>query len=189
MEENVMTHDPKELWRNQHTEGVRMSAEEVRLKAERFRKMIRRDAAVNLVAQIILISICAVVLFTSPLLGARLIVGLAIAWMVTVRIRSRTWVRALFSNAETSLNFYRLELRRLRDHYRNRLVDWFVGIVIISLQVRWIAVSTQLHVPTLNVVLLPVLMTTALVLYVLTRRRESRRLQREIDALEAYERE
>jgi hypothetical protein len=189
MEENVMTRDPKDLWRNQHTEGVRMSAEEVRLRAEKFRKMIRWNTAVNLVAQIILISICVVVLLTSPLLGARLIVALAIAWMVTVRIRSRTWVHALFSNAESSLNFYRLELHRLREHYRNRLVDWFVGIVIISLQVRWIAVSTQLHVPTLNVVLLPVLMTIALVLYVLTRRRESRRLQREIDALEDYERE
>ena len=166
-----------------------MSAEEARLKAERFRKMTRRNTVANIVAQVILISICVVVLFTSPLLGARLIVALAIAWMVAVRIRSRTWVRALFGDAETSLNFYRIELRRLRDHYRNRLVDWFVGIVIISLQVRWIAVATQLHVPTLNVVLFPVLMTTALVLYVLMRRHESRRLQREIDALEAYERE
>ncbi len=184
-----MTRDPKDLWRSQHTEGVRMSAEEVRLKAERFRKMARRNTAANIVAQVILISICVVVLFTSPLLGARLIVALAIAWMVTVRIRSRAWVRALFGEAETSLNFYRLELRRLRDHYRNRLVDWFVGIVIISLQVRWIAVATRLHVATLNVVLFPVLMTTALVVYVLKRRHESRRLQREIDALEAYERE
>jgi len=166
-----------------------MSAEEVRLKAERFRKMVRLNTAVNIVAQVILISICVVVLFTSPLIGARLIVALAIAWMVTVGIRSRTRVRTLFGDAETSLNFYRLELRRLRDHYRNRFVDWFFGIVIISVQVRWIGVAAQLHVPTLNVVLFPVLMTTAFVVYVLKRRLESRRLQREIDALEAYERQ
>jgi hypothetical protein len=65
-------------------------------------------------------------------------------------------------------------------------VDSFVVIVIVSLQLR---VFTQLRIPTLRIVLLSVLMTTALALYVVIRRHESRRLQREIDALEAYERE
>ena len=181
-----MTRDPKDLWRNQHTEGVRMSAEEVRLKAEKVRAITWRNTVIFFVLHLVAIGVCLFALLTTTFTATRLIAALAIIYIGVVWIRSRIRVRSLLT--ESSIDFYRHELRRQLQHFQNRIVDCFVGIVIVSLQVRWLAVSTQMHIPTLRIVLLPVLMMTVLAVYVVIRRQESRRLHREIDALEAYER-
>src|SRR5262245_12082488 len=137
-----MTRDPKDLWRSQHTEGVRMSAEEVRLKAEKVRDVTWRNTVIFFVLHLVLIGVCLFALFTTTLLATRLIAALAIVHIGVVWVRSRVWVQSLLT--ESSIDFYRHELRRQLRHFQNRIVDCFVVIVIVSLQLR---VFTQLHIP------------------------------------------
>ena len=120
--------DPKIVWQNLETEGERMSAQEVRMKAEKLAMEIRRDTIVGFAfaSAIITASLIALWLRLPEADWPERIIVTIIAILV--------WSGALRSNATmdmlnrrrvpedlqfaTCLDFYRRELQLRRDYFR-----------------------------------------------------------------------
>src|SRR5437868_4412576 len=119
-----MTRDPKDLWRNQHTEGVRMSAEEVRLKAEKVRAITWRNTVIFFVLHLVAIGVCLFALLTTTFTATRLIAALAIVYIGVVWIRSRIRVRSLLTECRVVLFYVSIVLSRVR------VVLFYVKVVL-----------------------------------------------------------
>jgi hypothetical protein len=181
--------DPKSIWRNLETKGEKMSSMEVRAKAEKLAAEIRRDTIIGLVFTSVLTLIGLLALAVLPQAGPApwiiVTIAVSILWIGAYRTSTRP---KLPSGAQfaTCVAFYRRELERRRHYFAK---PWLFGILILIALVQFLIVMKRFNPSARDLLSYP----AALLLLVLAAfplwRRQARRFQRELDALDAFERE
>ena len=188
--------EPKHIWQNQPTEPFKMSADEIRRKARRLQTKARIEALSWIVIGLFLSVIFARTFAKAGDLVSRLGWGLLSAWGIYGAFQAWRWIwpgkLAPDSTVATSREFYRRELERRRDYGRNvwnrsGLTFCFLGLGMVVLP----GLLKSIEAPRLllNAVPLFVLLSIWIASFIVLRKRNQRKLQREIDELDALERE
>ncbi len=196
MQNEFPENDPQKIWQNQPTEVFKMSAAEMRVKAQKLHTRARFNALTR-----ITIGLSLFVCFGSGLAKThdvltRLGWGVLSIWAIysAYDAYKRVWPRPLQADAPvgTSLEFYRSELERQRDYVRHiwrrtGLTYCFLGLAIIVVP----ALINSLKTPALllNAVPFFVLLLIWFPAFLLQKGRTKSKLQKEIDQLRAFERE
>ncbi len=121
MPNEVNPNDPRNLWQGQEGENVTITLEEIRLRAARFERRIRRRNFREYAAGVLLIAWFLAtfhLLHGLDLLGPVLVTAGVI--YVMIQLRRRGTAHSLPADADTrsSVEFHRLELERQRDALR-----------------------------------------------------------------------
>jgi hypothetical protein len=186
--------DTRSVWQNQKTEGIRMSIQEVRRKAEKFERKLFWENALNYFVGLIgaaFITYCLVshrypkdVLFR---LGLGLIVAAVfyILWQIHKRSPSRRMPKEM--GIVSCLEYYRKELEGRRDHHRRFWKD--IGPAIPGVVILWVAMARihPSHLRPPGWVLTGVIIVSVLIVLYFWRQStvRARKLQDEIDKLDA----
>jgi len=146
---NELQNPVQKLWQDQPVEGIKMSVEEIRNRASKFERRIRRVNQREIIGCIIGSG-----LFGYFMIGAkselfRIAYGLFIAamlWMV-VQLRRKSRVNSLPASmgAASSLQFFRAELERHRDVVKN-VWPWYLAPLVpgyVMLTVAYLAYFPQ----------------------------------------------
>ena len=123
----------EQIWQSQPVEGMKMSAEAIRLRATKFERRISRRNLRETIASLFVIVFFAYFFATSPSILLRLTWGLFIAGMVWIVIALRVKgspnsLPAAMGNS-TCLEFFRSELGRQRDLLKN-VFPWYLAPLI-----------------------------------------------------------
>lgn len=188
-----MSDDPKQVWQNLKTQGGKMSAQEIRAKAERFDKQMRLDLTGGIVAVSVLtvwaLFGLATVREAPAEICAVLVVAVILGW-IAVLIQHQRRSRNLPDDAPltTCLQFYRREVQRRHDHFAK--TPWLFLAIIAAAGLQYGIVIRGYNPSPLNAFLYPaILVLLAFAVVLPLWRREARKLRREIDALDAFERD
>jgi hypothetical protein len=188
--------DPQNIWKNQPTEAFKMSADQLRYKAQQSQTKARLAAllqiAIGIVLSVFFAWICARATNGLPRMGVGVLSlwGLYAAWQAYRCI----WPGRLDPDAtvSTSLEFYRSELEKRRDYVlhvwrRAGLTFCFLGLALIVVPV----LIKSFTAPRLLLNVAPVLVLAALwvAIFIPMRKRNQRKLQLEIDGLTLFEKE
>jgi hypothetical protein len=189
MSDQLPMNDPKSIWRNLETKGEKMSSMGVRAKAEKLAAEIRRDTIVGLVFTSLLTLIGLIGLAVLPQAGRpeRIIVTIAVVilWLGVYRTSTRP---RLPSGAQfaTCVAFYRRELERRRNYFAKPLL---FGIIILIALLQFLIVIRGFNPSARDLLSYPAALLLLVLVAVPLWRRQARRFQRELDALDAFERE
>lgn len=189
--------DPKQIWQNQPTEPVRMSLDEIRRKAQNLETKDRLAALASMAVALGLFVFFGRSFVKTPYLVTRIGWAVVSLWCLYGIYHAYKWIwpRKLVPHAtfSASLVFYRNELERKRDYVRHMWrragLTWcFAGLAIVLVPPLIQALATA---PPLLVNALPffVLLAIWFALFFPMRKRKQNKLQREIDELNALERE
>jgi Flp pilus assembly protein TadB len=188
--------DLKEIWKSQERENAAMRAQEVQIKARRYRTRVRREETIAIVLAIGLILLCAAILATGGwsngpgpvVLSMMILVFFVFGRFVylTFRKAGRIWPLTRRTTepdlSESCLQFYRAGLEKQRRGYDTGPWDLFLLVPLFTVVFAPLLVRGAIRP-------LPVgLIGICIVLAFLARRREARRVRRELDALDAFER-
>jgi Flp pilus assembly protein TadB len=187
MTEQPPPHDIKALWREQKTEGHPMSLAQIH--ARGFQSRIRRRNLVEYVASAIVVAAFSgyVVFLPSPILklaSAMIVVGtLLVVWQLHKRGSARSLPPG--ASGQSSLAFHRAELVRQRDALRTvwlwYLMPFAPGMVLFNAGL----LLHQPGPPLTQRLPVPVVGAAVFLGIWLLNRRGAKRLQREIDDLDA----
>ena len=186
--------DPKKIWQDQPTEPIKMSLEEIRRKAQKLQMKGRLRV---LAAMIIGLFLCiafarmaAVVEDVIPRIGW----GMMSLWGLYGAYAAYKWIwpgrLAEDATLSTSLDFYRGELERKRDYdrhvwRRSGVIFCFAGLAVAIIPELIPALQTPRLL--LNAAPFFTLLVIWFVLFFYLRTRNRLKLQREIDELNALE--
>jgi lipopolysaccharide export LptBFGC system permease protein LptF len=182
--------DPQKIWQDQPTEAMKMSLDEIRRKAQRLRTKGRLAALLTIVIGLVLCVFFALTASRPQEVVSRIGWGMLSLWGLYAAYQAYrwTWPGTLAADAtlSTSLDFYRRELERRHDYARHvwrraGLTFCFAGLALVVLPALIGAFRTPRLL--LNVVPLFVLLIIWFVVFFSMRRRNQRRLRREIDEL------
>jgi len=191
-------HEPdfKNIWQNQETEKAIMSVEEVRLNARRFLRRKQRDLVARTAFVILAAVFCGVFLMSARITSLRFVAGLVMAILLTSTVWSvyRAYRRSRGSSvhpgpnaAMTScLEFYRSELETQREYARQPA--WLLMTVLLI--IAWMTRDALMRNSTAPFrALLPYVLFAAagMIVLVAVRKIQARRVQDDIDALDAFE--
>lgn len=187
--------DPKKIWQDQPTEPIKMSLEEIRRKARKFQAKGRlKVLAAMVIGPFVCVAsahMAAGVQDVVPRIGW----GVLSLWGLYGAYATYKWIwpRRLAEDAtlSTSLDFYRSELERRRDYERHiwrrsGLTFCFAGVALALIPELIPALETPRLL--LNAAPFFVLLVIWFVLFFFIRKRNRLKLQREIDELNALER-
>ena len=189
MPDELRPDEVQELWRNQPPEPVRMSADDVRRKAQQFEAKTRRAFRITAVTMICSAACYAAFLYLFPGAVPRIGASLTLAAYLycAYQFRKRGPVkRVLADPPAVTCAAHQAELKRMRDFslISTLMVPFIPGPAVFM---------AGLLVPELGLLkavgLTAVLIAPPFVLAVPLLRRKRRMLQREIDALEALMRQ
>ena len=184
--------DVTKVWQNQSVEVVQMSLDDVRRKAHKFEKRISRRNRREYIAAAIVIAVCAGRIVFSNNLIANIGGGLLIAGILSIVYQLRKKGSAgtmpadgAFANCVT---FYRSELERQRDLTR-RVWTWYIAPLLPGMAVAYwgLAVAGEYTLQSLGI-----RGTVVILVFVfvgILNGRAARKIQRQIDALDALEKE
>lgn len=165
-----------------------MSAAEVRAKAQKLEAEIRRDTLIGFViaSAVTLAGLIALATLrqaepTRVIIAMVVIVVWVGAWRTTVRNKSRL----AEANTSTCLEFYRSELQRRRDYFARP--PWFLLFNILLAVVLFLAAARRFNPSAGNLLPYPLALVVLTLVVLPLRKRESRKFQRELDALEGFE--
>ncbi|HLQ77367.1 MAG TPA: hypothetical protein VK210_08430 [Terriglobia bacterium] len=190
--------DLRNIWQNQETEKTTMSIEDVRIKARRLMKRQQRDLIVRSAFAIIAVVFCGVVFMRARIATTGAIAGLVTAMLLASTARNlylafrRSRNDALENSSNTALTscleFYRSELERQRQVARQPLWQLVAALLIVAWLVPRPLMRSNMD---LLRAVLPVVLLAAAILIVLMalRKFQARRVQEDIDALDAFEEE
>jgi membrane protein YdbS with pleckstrin-like domain len=179
--------DPRNVWKNLNTKGRVMSSAEVRIKAQKIEREIRRDTTIFLVLACAFAVFAGIAMFQERGGPPRIITGFAVVlmglgvWRTLARRKRLSAARSM-----TCLEFCRNELRRRRDYFAK--TPWglifavLVALFLFQVSAHNVHASPGILRPFLAALL--VLASIALPLW----RREARKFQRELDELEKFDR-
>jgi uncharacterized membrane protein YdbT with pleckstrin-like domain len=195
MPDEFPMNDPQKIWQNQPTEAIKMSLDEIRRKAHKLQTKGRLAAVAQIVIGLVLCVLFALSSAKAPAVVTRIGWGMLSLWGAYIAYQAYKWIwpRSLAPDAtlSTSVDFYHRELERRHDYARHTwrragLTFCFVGLALVVLP----ALISVLGTPRLllNAVPFFVLLATWLAIFFPMRRRQQRRLQQEIDELNALER-
>ena len=183
--------DPKSVWQNQETRGETMSAREVCAKAQKIDAENRRDVNIGFTVALVLTLFGLYGLATVPSAGvveARMVfVLLLCVWFGAWR---STKARTLATGAEPTacVDFYRKELERRRDYYARP--PWLLLALIIFAFLQFVFLAFRFGRPGITDLLLyPIMITVVVLVSWPLWRRQARKFQRELDALDAFEKD
>lgn len=194
MPDEFPLNDPKKIWQDQPTEAIKMSLEEVRRKAQKFQTKSRLATIAWFVMGLLL---C--VAFARMSTGVQDVIprigwGVLSLWALYGPYQAYRWIwpgrLAEDATLNTSLDFYRRELERKRDYERHiwrrsGLTFCFAGLALAILPELIPALKTPRLL--LNAAPFFVLLVIWFVLFFVLRKRNRQKLQREIDELNALE--
>ncbi len=208
--------DPRNIWQKQPTEAFKMSADQLRHKAEKRKRTARFSVLYSIVISVILFVILARELATVPEWFSPLVLGPLSLWSIRIGLGllclwsiyfpywafRRIWPGRLTPDAtlNTTVQSYRSELERQRDYGRNTWVRGglafaFFGMAMVMVPMVMVRVpvlikATPVTGPRLLLDVAPFLllaMAWAVMFYM--RNRSRQKLQQEIEQLHAFERE
>jgi len=181
--------DPKQIWQNQRREHPTMSLEEVRTRAYMAQAKARRNLGVAFVFAILLMIFCTIAIVELP--GPRVITA---ALMVVVLVAAYKAYKRIWSPQPLSphaalracTDFYRKELEtQYRSVYGSVALTWrFAAALIIY---AWL--TANIWARSVGPLVVRILIPSLLALILFLRRREARRLKRELDALDEFEKQ
>ena len=188
--------DPKDIWQSQRTESFAISTEELRRRAHRLQTRARLEALSRIMIGLILF-----VVFARTFAGVdksfqRLGWGVLSVWALYGAYQAYKWIWPSKlrpdATAGASLAFYRSELERRRDYvhhiWRRAGLGWcFFGLAVVLLP----AMVESIHHPhrALNAAPFLILLAIWFILFFSVGKRKKRKLQEEIEQLNALENE
>lgn len=190
------TNDPRNVWQNQPTEAFKMSAEQLRLKAQQRQSKARFEAITQITIGLVLCIFFARAIPATRELVSRLGFVVLSVWSLYLAYQAYRWIWPgrvkQQAAASVTVESYRAELEKRRDYALNiwqraGLTFCFLGIALVlgPTVVRSLAVPRLLW----NVVPVLVLLIIWLAVFFPTRRRRQQKLRREIEELKGLERE
>ena len=188
--------DPQEIWQNQPTEPLKMSASDLRRKALVRQSRARLEALSTIIIGIIPCVVFAWSFARAHEMLARMGWGLLSLCGIYAAYHAYKWIwpRNLAQDAaiSTCLEFYRRELERRRDYLRYRW--WRLGLPFVLLGMAMVIVGTGAQNasphPLLNTLpFFVVLAIWAVAFFALKKKLGAENLQQEIEELRAFERE
>jgi Na+/melibiose symporter-like transporter len=187
--------DPRNIWKNQTTEAFKMSANELRRKAQQRERKSRFEAAYSIIIGLILFVFFARTFARAHELAPRIGFGVLSLWGIYFAYQAckRIWQERLAPDAtlNTTLQSYRSELEKRRDYaqhiWRRVLTFCFLGMALVIVP----ALIKSLDAPRLLVNFVPffVLLAIWCAIFFPMRKRNQRKLQQEIEELCVFERE
>jgi len=187
--------DPRNIWKSQTTEAFKMSADELRRKAQQRERKSRFEAAYSTIIGLVLFVFFAWAFARAHELAPRIgfgvlsLCGIYFAYQACKRI----WQERPAPDAtlNTTLQAYRGELEKRRDyaqHIWSRVLTFcFLGMALVIVP----ALIKSLDAPRLLVNFVPffVLLAIWCAIFFPMRKRNQRKLQQEIEELRVFERE
>jgi lipopolysaccharide export LptBFGC system permease protein LptF len=188
--------DPRNIWQNQPTEEFKMSADALRLKAQRSQSRARLEVLYSIPIGVVLCVFFARAFATAHEVIPRTGYALLSLWSIYFAYQTYKWIwptrLARDTTLNTTLQSYISELEKRRDYLRHiwrraGLTFCFLGMAM--LMVPLVIKSLDRSRLMLNAV--PVLVLFALwsAIFFPKRKRTQKKLQQEIDQLREFERE
>jgi hypothetical protein len=194
MANDFATQKARDVWQHQAVEPLKMSIDEIRVKARRHERMIRRRNAIEYFAVALVVTSFAYNIWHLHAALMRLGSGLCIAGAIymAVQLHRRGSTKAVPAEMGllSGIDFYRSELGRQRDLLRNSW-SWYLGPLLPGLAV--LVVGALIHSPNLSwrgiVFVVAYCVATALALLGIRRLhlKGVKYLQRQIDELNSLE--
>ena len=186
-----MTHDTPandaiSMWRSQEKEHPIMSAEEIRIRSEIIQTKIRRNLVVSFVFGLLCLALGALAVVHLRSTPARVATAAVMALTVTLAYTAyrRIWpLHTLSPNPalKDCLEFYRNELKA--QYHSAELTLQFLAPIVVFVFLTWgLIIRTGPRVPR-------ILLPSVLILILLVRRYEARRVKQKLAALEEFEKE
>jgi hypothetical protein len=189
--------DPRNIWKNQTTEAFKMSADQLRRKAQQRQKKSRFEAVSSIIIGLILFGFFARTFARVHEVVPRMGLGLLGLWSIYLAYQAYKWfwLERLAQDAtlNTTLQSYRSELERRRDYARN--VWRKAGLTFVFLGAAMFVVPgmiKSLDAPRLlllNFGPFFVLLALWCAIFFPMMKRQQRKLQQEIEELGVFERE
>ena len=184
------TNDVKALWQNQKPKEVRMSVDDIRERADRDRKRVRRRTVIGSAASYLVIAYFVLMFFVVPNVIGRIgscVTIVACAYMAYQLHSRRGEALSGPPTGSAGIRAYRAELERQRDFH----CGWWLWsrLLIFSPSVLLFIGGFALSYPKLAKGLgaIAAVMVGLTILAVPLNRREARRYQHRIDELDALE--
>jgi hypothetical protein len=193
--------DPQSVWQNQPTEPLRMSANEMRRRAQHFQTNARLMALISITIGLVLCVIFALTFAREHKVLPRIGWGLLSLWGIYGAYQAYRWIwpRNLPHDAPVSscLKFYRRELERRRDYVRHIWLRSGMPFGLVGLALAVVGTGARNAPPPklLNAVPFFVLLALWAVGFFFLKKRlgpnqfRPQNLQQEIDQLRTFERE
>ncbi len=185
-------HDMSKVWRNQSVEVVQLSLDDVRRKAHTFENRISRRNRREYIAAAIVIAVCTGRIVLSNNLIANIGGGLLIAGILYIvyQIRKKGSAGTMPADAAftSCIAFYRSELERQRDLTR-RVWSWYIGPMIPGMVVVYWGLAAAGEYTLQSLAVRGTVVILAFVFVGILNQRAARKLQGQIDALDALEKE
>ena len=168
-----------------------MSAQEVRVKAAKLAAEIRRDTIAGFAfATSIIIASLVALWFRLPEAGwpERVIVTIIAVLVWVGALRNDIFNRRRLPQdmqIATCLEFYRRELKLRKDYFRK--VPWIIGTVVLIAIVMYVTAIKPLNPALSDLLLYPCALLLLILIALPLWRRQARRLQRELDALDRFQ--
>jgi hypothetical protein len=195
-ENELPVKNPKNIWQHQPTEAFKMSADQLRLKAEERRNSARFEAIKSITAGLVVFGFFAFAVSQVHELIPRIGYAVISIWGIYYAYQGYKsfWRKQAAPDAtlNATLQSYRRELERQRDYARHiwrraGLPFCLLGAVLVILP----QVIQSIHAPRVIEPLLPlfVLFVVWLTVFFFVRKRRQQRLQQEIAQLRQFESE
>ena len=188
--------DPKNIWKNQHTEKFTMSAQQLRHKVEQRQSKARFTTIFSIIVGLVLCTFFTTTLITTHEITLRAGFGILSLWCLYYVYHSYRWTwphRAIPDAAlGTTMQFYRRDLEEQLDY--NRHIWRRAGLPFCFLGIALIIVPELIKVMGVPKLALNVLPVCVLVLiwfaaFIPLSRRRRQSLRHEIEELRAFENE
>jgi hypothetical protein len=186
--------DPRSVWQNQPKEPFKMSADEMRLRAQRFQMKARLTAVFTITTALLVCAFFGWSFARTHELVPRMGYALISLSGIVMAYQTYKWIwpgnLPTDTPASTSLEFYRSELERRRDYRRHiwrrtGLPYMFLGLAMVVVP----ALIAAFGAPRLFLNMIPffLLLTIWFVVFFRLKNRGLHKLQQEIDELRAFE--
>ncbi len=195
MRSDVPMNDPQNIWINQTTEAFKMSADELRRKAQQRERKSRFEAAYSIIIGLALFAFFGWAFANAHEPAPRIGFGVLSLWGIYFAYKAckRIWQERPAPDAmlSTTLQSYRSELEKRRDYaqhiWRRVLTVCFVGMALVigPTLIKAFAAPRLL----VNFVPLFVLLAIWCAIFFPMRKRNQRKLEQEIEQLRVFERE
>ena len=196
MANDCAAQNAKEIWQSQSVEPLKMSIDEIRVKARKHERMVRRRNAIEYFAVALVVASFAYNIWHLHAALMRLGSGLCIAGLIylAVQLHRRGSAKAVPPEMGwlSGIDFYRSELERQRDLLRSSW-SWYLGPLLPGIAV--LVVGALIHSPNLTwrgiVFVVAFCVATALAFLGIRRLHLKcvKHLQRQIDELNSQEKQ
>jgi Flp pilus assembly protein TadB len=193
MQNDFQNDNPKTIWQKQPTETSKMTLEELRHRARKLHSKIRRELFANIAVALIVVAVSGFGTLHTHNQVVRLLFVLAVSWALGGQyfLHRGLWSGTPRQDAElsTGLEFYRQQIEGRLSLIR-RVLQWSVGPLVLSIGVLILLLTGMLRSQSQSVnKVIPfcTLFAIWLLAFFVLRSQDRRKLKREIDELNDFE--